>query len=83
MFVLAAVRIVVPDIGDSFSPTSAPEMIAPADIGSEIPRPWATPIKASPTVPAVPHEVPIVKQMHRQIMNESGRKICGLISLIP
>ena len=81
--VLAAVSIVVEDIGDIFSPTNAPDITAPAVIGSGMPKPSDTPINAKPTVPAVPHDVPVVRHVRTHTIKVSGRKKVGLIILIP
>src|SRR5690606_14605649 len=55
----AGAMMVVSEIGDILSPKYAPEMIAPAVIGSDMSMPWATPISATPRVPATVQELPI------------------------
>ena len=52
-------RLVESDNGDNLSPKYAPETTAPAAIGKERFKPMATPIKATPTVPAEPQDVPV------------------------
>ena len=52
-------KFVVSESGDILSPKYAPDTTAPATIGSGAPSPEAIPIKATPMVPAEPHDVPV------------------------
>ena len=65
------------DSGDILSPKYAPEIIAPAAIGAGIPSPDATPISATPTVPAVVHEEPVARDTTEQRITVATRKILG------
>jgi hypothetical protein len=47
-------------------------MIAPAVIGNDMSRPWATPISATPRVPATVHELPMVSATTAQIRQAAG-----------
>ncbi len=49
-------------------------MIAPAVIGSETFRPSPMPISATPTVPAVVHELPVAMETIEQIKQAASRK---------
>ena len=80
---VAEASSVVSDSGESLSPTSAPEMIAPAAISTGTPRPCAIPISAMPIVPAVPQEVPVTMEVMMQMMKAIGRKIFGLMRFTP
>ena len=52
-------RIVVSESGDILSPKYAPQITAPAAAASERPMTFAMPTKATPSVPAVVHELPV------------------------
>ena len=65
---IAGAKFVVSDKGDILSPKYAPEIIAPAVISGERPRPNDIPIKATPSVPATVHELPILKAESAQII---------------
>ena len=54
----AAARFVVSDKGENLSPTYAPEIIIPAVIAGEIPRPCPIAKNAIPTVAVVVQEEP-------------------------
>ena len=64
---ICAVRIVVSDSGESLSPRYAPEMTAPAVIAGDTPSMVAMPMRPTPIVPAVVHELPIDIAMMPQI----------------
>ena len=68
---------VVSDSGDILSPKYAPEITAPAAIPVGIPRPSPIPISAIPTVPAVPHEVPVESETIAQMIHVATRNIPG------
>ena len=76
-------RFVVSDNGDNLSPKYAPETIAPAVAGNEAPSPVAIPIKATPTVPADPQEVPVTIEMIAETINAISTINCGLINSKP
>ena len=57
--VASAAIFVVSDKGESLSPKYAPATTAPATIGRFAPMPTATPMKATPIVPAEPQDVPV------------------------
>src|SRR5699024_740050 len=63
VLVSAAMRLVESESSDSLSPKYAPETTAPAVIAGGIPRPDPTAIKATPTEPMVPHEVPVAREV--------------------
>ena len=75
--------MVVSEKGESLSPNTAPEMTAPAAMGRGAPVAMATPITATPAVPAEPKEVPVKVEMMAQTKNPVTNKNRGLISLIP
>ncbi|MPN00231.1 hypothetical protein SDC9_147425 [bioreactor metagenome] len=54
-------KLTVSEIGDNLSPKIAPEITAPAVIAGSMPRPPPIPIRATPKVAAVPHEVPVAR----------------------
>ncbi|MBA7555543.1 hypothetical protein ES705_48212 [subsurface metagenome] len=58
-------------------------MIAPAAQGNGIPIPAATPIKASPTVPAVPQDVPVTRDVSAHSIKLIGKKNIGVIIFKP
>ena len=72
---IAGARFVVSERGDILSPKYEPEIIAPAAIGAGIPSPVATPISATPIVPAVPHEVPVAREVIEHIITAATRNI--------
>ena len=74
----AGVRLVVSDSGDILSPKKAPETTAPAAQYSGTPSAWAMPMMARPTVPTVPHEVPVASETTVARMQVAGRKMRGL-----
>ena len=79
----AGVRLVVSDKGDILSPKKAPDTIAPAVMAGGMPSPSPMPIIASPTVPAVPQEVPVAKEITAQIRHRKNRKLDGVKKLKP
>ena len=58
-------------------------MIAPAVISLFNPGTEAMPMKATPTVPAVVHELPVTTPSAAQIIATSGKKISGRKSSMP
>ncbi len=52
-------------------------MIAPATIATGIPKPCPTPMRATPTVPAVDQEEPVPKDTIEQMNRVAMRKIPG------
>ena len=68
----------VSESGDILSPKYAPEMMAPAAIAGDCPRPIDTPISATPKVPATVHELPVAKAAIAQIMQVAAKNHCGL-----
>ncbi len=75
--------IVLSERGDILSPNQAPPTIAPAVIAGLTPRPVPTPIIAIPTVPSVPHEVPVITEVMQHIRKAISRKNFGLMSFSP
>jgi hypothetical protein len=57
--------------------------MAPAAGPSGTPSPMAIPIKATPRVPMVPHEVPVASEVIVQTRHAVTRKNLGEISLSP
>lgn len=74
---------VVSERGDSLSPITAPERMQPQTSGMGIPRPVATPISATPMVPAVPQLVPVAREVITQMISVTGRNTAGWISFKP
>src|SRR5690606_22294449 len=70
----AGARLVVSDSGDILSPKYAPEMTAPAAIAGDRESPIATPISATPSVPAVVHELPVASAEIAQIRHVATKK---------
>ena len=60
-------RIVVSDSGVILSPKYAPQITAPAAIASSRPSTFAMPTNATPSVPAVVHELPVTMPTSAQI----------------
>ena len=79
----AGVKLVVSDNGDILSPKKAPETIAPPVSDGGIPSPKPIPIIARPTVPTVPHEVPVATEMIEQIRQTETRNDEGEKTLKP
>ncbi len=78
---MAGARFVVSERGESLSPKQAPETTAPATMPAGIPKPMPMPVRAIPTVPAVPQEVPVARDTIQQITkvaarNTPGERIC-------
>lgn len=71
------------DSGEILSPKKAPTTIAPAVTGSGTPKPWATPIKATPTVARVPQEVPAMVDISVQTTQTMGRNSPGVSTFMP
>ena len=68
---------VVSDKADTLSPKYAPEMIAPAIQPSEYPCASPTPIKATPIVAIVVHELPVTIATMAQITHATARNRLG------
>ena len=62
------------------SPKYAPDTMAPATIGRGAPIPAATPIRATPIVPAEPQDVPVHTDTNAVTRNEVTTRYFGLIS---
>ncbi len=60
-------RIVVSESGVILSPKYAPQMTAPAAVASESPITFDIPTNATPSVPAVVHELPVTMPTTAQI----------------
>ena len=76
----AGARLVVSDSGDILSPKYAPEITAPAVAAGDSPRPWATPTRPMPRVPAVVQELPMAREATAQstaldTKNQAGSRI--------
>ena len=52
-------------------------------MGAGIPSPPATPIKATPMVPAVPQDVPVASDVIEHMIKDATRNICGEIIFSP
>ena len=52
--------------------------MTPAVRGAGIPSPRAIPIRAIPTVPDVPHELPVESETTEHMISVAKRKIPGL-----
>ena len=68
-------RIVVSESGVILSPKYAPQMTAPAAAASESPITCAIPTNATPSVPAVVHELPVTIPTIAQIAAVAKKKI--------
>ena len=76
-------RIVVSDSGVILSPKYAPQMTAPAAIGCDTPMTLAIPMNATPSVPAVVHELPVTMPTMAQIEAVARKNTLGLSSCTP
>ena len=76
-------RIVVSESGVILSPKYAPQMTAPAAIASETPSTFAIPTNATPSVPAVVHELPVTMPTIAQIAAVARKNTLGLSSRTP
>ena len=76
-------RLVVSDRGDSLSPKMTPLTTAPAVMGKEASSPAATPIIATPIVPAEPQLVPVTTLIRQQIKKVHRYKSFGSINFKP
>ena len=74
---------VVSDRGEILSPKYAPEIMAPAIIPSEKPSALPMPIRATPMVAIVVHELPVIRDTMAQMMQAVIRNTFGLMILIP
>ena len=68
---------------DILSPQYAPETTAPAAIVSDTPRMGAIPTKATPMVPAVVHELPVIEPTRAQMAATATKKIDGRSTSMP
>src|SRR3546814_14531249 len=75
--VTAGARFVVSESGDTLSPKNAPDTTAPAVQYIGMPTPAPIPIRDSPTVPTVPHDVPRASDTSEQKTTAPARKICA------
>ena len=73
----AGARFVVSESGDILSPAYAPETMTPTVSGAGMPSPIAMPSSAMPTVPDVPHEVPVASETIEQMTSVAKRNIDG------
>src|SRR5699024_7568818 len=76
-------RFVVSDKGDSLSPKYAPATMAHAVAARFASSPVAIPIKATPTVPTEPQEVPVTMEMIAETTKEISTIYDGLMSSRP
>lgn len=76
-------KLVESDSGDNLSPKYAPDNTAPAAIGIERFKPIATPIRATPMVPAEPHDVPVQVDTKAVSKNAETQKYDGSIYFKP
>ena len=76
-------RIVVSDSGDILSPKYAPQITEPAAAACESPITFAIPTKATPSVPAVVHELPVTMPTSAQITAVATKKMVGFSSWTP
>ena len=76
-------RIVVSESGDILSPKYAPQITAPAAAASERPMTFDMPTKATPSVPAVVHELPVTMPTTAQIAAVVTKKMVGLSRRTP
>ena len=72
-----AAMFVVSLNGDILSPKYAPEMMAPAIHPSLSPEAVPMPTRATPTVPTVPHELPVASESKPQITHAANKNIPG------
>ena len=79
----AGARFVVSDIGDSLSPKYAPLMMAPATQPGCSPRAVPMPASATPTVPTVPHDVPVASDRAEQMTQAAARNTSALRACNP
>ena len=80
---IAAVKFVVSDSGDILSPNQAPDTMAPAHSANEISKTSAMPISARPSVPTVPHDVPVKTETSAHSKQVAGKNQSGEMSFIP
>ena len=76
-------RTVVSDRGETLSPKYAPEIIAPAVHPASYPWAVPIPIKATPIVAIVVHELPVIIAIRALIRQAAKRNISGMIIFIP
>ena len=76
-------RTVVSDKGDILSPKYAPESMAPAVHPSLKPSALPIPIKATPMVATVVHELPVITDTRALIRQLVMRKTWGLMICMP
>src|SRR3546814_3877160 len=81
--VTAGARFVVSESGDTLSPKNAPDTTAPAVQYIGMPKPAPIPIRASPTVPTVPHDVPRDSDTIAQSTIAAARNVYGARNVKP
>jgi len=69
---IAGARFVVSERGDILSPKYAPEITAPAAIPGFRFCATAMPMSATPTVPAVVHELPVASDTKQQMAHAAA-----------
>jgi hypothetical protein len=69
--------MVVSDSGVILSPKYAPQITAPAAAAVDKPIAEAMPTKATPSVPAVVHELPVTSPTSAQIAQVARKKTSG------
>ena len=79
----AAAMLVVSESGDILSPRKAPLMTVAAVTPGSKPSPAPIPIRARPTVPIVPYEVPVNTEVMEQRMKLVARKNSGVMIFRP
>ena len=80
---LIAARLVVSEIGDILSPKVAPQTIIPATNGSGMFMVLPMPINTTPSVPTVPHDVPVATDIMAHSIMPTARNKLGLNQLSP
>src|SRR4051812_17522138 len=83
VLVIFATRFALDDIGEHLSPKYAPAIIAPPRTFTFTPPVLPITIKAMPTVPIVPKEVPIKNEIKLEIKKADKMNNFGFKNLIP
>lgn len=76
-------KLVESERGEILSPKYAPETTAPAAAASDTSKPAATPISATPTVPADPQEVPVHTETTEVTKKAAMSMYSALMTLSP
>ena len=79
----AAAMLVVSESGDILSPKKEPQIMLAAVRPGVKPRPAPMPIRATPTVPMVPQEVPVASEVREQTIRLVTRKRLGVMMFRP